>query len=60
MPEQSAPRLTLEIVDVFSTDRVVMRRPALELAVRDSVAADFLVRLLVLVLRQIPISRDHR
>ena len=60
MPEKPAPQLTLEIVDVFSADRVAMRQPALELAVRDSVAASFWVRLLVLALRQIPISRDHR
>ena len=59
MPEQLEPSLTLETVDVFSAARVAMQRPALELAVRDSVAASLSVRLLVPVLRQLPISRDH-
>ena len=60
MSEQHEPQLTLETVDVFSTDRIEARRPAVELAVPDSVAASFSVRLPALPLRQIPIFRDHR
>ena len=60
MSEQREPQLTLETVDVFSADPVAVQQPAVEFAVPPSVVADFSVRLLVLVLRQIPISRDHR
>ena len=60
MSEQHEPQLTLETVDVFSADRVVVRRPAVEFAAPESVAASFSVPLLVLALGQTPISRDHR
>jgi hypothetical protein len=60
MSERGDPQLTPETVDVFSADRVVVRRPAVKFAVPESVVANFSVRLLVLTLRQTRISRDHR
>ena len=60
MSEQHEPQLTLETVDVFSADQVVVRRPAVKFVVPESVVANFSVRLLALTLRQVPTSRDHR
>ena len=60
MSEQRERQLTLEPVCVFSTDRAVKRQPAPKFAAPLSVVADFSARLLVLILRQTPISRDHR
>ena len=58
--EQHEQQLTLETVDVFSAERIVVLQPAVRFAVPDSVAANFSVRLLTLALRQIQIFRDHR
>ena len=60
MSEQHEPQLTLETVDVFSAERVVVRRPAVEFAVPDSAVANFSIRLLTLALRRTRNSRDHR
>ena len=60
MSEQHEPQLTLETVDVFSAERVAVRRPAAKFAVPGSVAANISVRLLTLALRRTRISRDHR
>ena len=58
--EQHEQQLTLETVDVFSAEWIVVLQPAVEFAVPGSVAANFSARLLTPTLRQVPISRDHR
>ena len=60
MSEQHEPQLTLETVDVFSAERIVLRRPAANFAVPASVVAHSSVHQLALILRLIPTFRDHR
>jgi hypothetical protein len=60
MSERHEPQPTLETVDAFSAERIVLRRPAANFAVPASVVAYSSVHQLALILRLIPTFRDHR